>query len=90
MATLKSVWKKASWWYLLVEFEIDTIQLTEADEIGPNENLEFLAFHFPLFPFPRVTLVLKANPELVHFGKVVNDKGNWFSGGQTIRDLPCQ
>lgn len=60
----------------LVHIQVDAIELGEADEIGADEDTQVATFHFALLSVTRVTLVLKAHPEFVHFDKVGEDEGN--------------
>ncbi|KAK3060822.1 hypothetical protein LTR53_019989, partial [Teratosphaeriaceae sp. CCFEE 6253] len=45
-------------------------ELTEADQIAANQQLQFLPLLRPLFSFPRWALVLQPHPELVHLHEV--------------------
>lgn len=60
--------------YRLVDAQVDAVQLTETNEVGTDKNPEFLALHLTLLTLARVTLVLKANPQLVHLDKVGEDE----------------
>ena len=48
--------------HLLVKFQIDTVHLTETDQIRSHQNSEFLSLLFTTRSFLHGSLVLKANP----------------------------
>jgi hypothetical protein len=53
-----------------VELQIDAVELREANEICANQNTKVFPFRLTLLAVARVTLVLKAHPELIHFDEV--------------------
>ena len=49
---------------------IDTLQLTQPDQVGPHQDPQLHPLLLPPLPLPRVALVLHSNPQLVHLGEV--------------------
>ena len=43
---------------LLVHIQIDAVELTEPDEVGPDKDAQIAPLVLALFAFPRVALVL--------------------------------
>lgn len=64
--------------YLLIDFKVDAIQLTQTNQIGTNQDTQFLALCFTLLAITRMTLMLQSNPQLVHFCKIGQDKVDGF------------
>jgi len=60
---------------ILVELQINAVELREADEIGADQYAKVFTFGLTLLAVARVTLVLKAHPELVHFNEIGENKG---------------
>lgn len=64
--------------YLLIDFKVDAIQLTQTNQIGTDQDTQFLALCLTLLAITRMTLMLQSNPQLVHFRKVRQDKIDGF------------
>lgn len=60
--------------YLFVLVYIDALQLAEPDQVGPHQDPQLLPLLLPLLSIPAVALMLHPHPQLVHFGKVEEDK----------------
>jgi hypothetical protein len=58
----------------LVHVQIDTVKLAEPDEICADQDAQLAALQFAFFAVSRVPLVLEADPELVHFNEICEDK----------------
>jgi len=56
--------------YLLVLVNVNSLELTEADEVRADKNAQLATFLFTFLTITSVTLVLHAYPELVHLSKV--------------------
>lgn len=54
----------------LIHIEIHTVQLAETNKISANKNSKFASLQLALFPIPGVSLMLQANPKLIHFNKI--------------------
>jgi hypothetical protein len=63
-----------------VELQINAVELREANEIGADQNAKVFPFGLTLLAVARVTLVLKANPELIHFDEISE-----FEGGRILQ-----
>ena len=59
---------------LAIFVQRDGFNFREAHEVGADEELELVPLLFPLFPVPRVALVLHSHPQFVHLGKVYENK----------------
>ena len=59
---------------LLVGLHVDVVELREADEVGAHQDPELEPLLLLPALLPGVTLVLHANPQLVHLGKVQQDE----------------
>jgi hypothetical protein len=61
---------------ILVELQIDAVKLREANEICADQNTKIFTFGLALLAVARVTLVLKAHPELIHFDEISELEGD--------------
>jgi hypothetical protein len=68
--TLNNLLKNGGKDGILVEFQIDTIQLREPNEVCADQNAKVFALSLALLAIARVSLVLKSHPELVHFDEI--------------------
>ncbi len=59
-----------------VELQINAVELREANEIGADQNAKVFPFGLTLLAVARVTLVLKAHPELIHFDEISELEGD--------------
>lgn len=67
---LQDAWENCT----LVHVEVDTIKLAKPNKICSDQDTQFAALQFTFLAVSRVSLVLQANPELVHFDKIRQDK----------------
>ena len=58
----------------LVHSHIDRLQLTEPDQVCPDKDPQLHPLPLSSLPLPAVALVLHSHPQLVHLGKVEQDK----------------
>ena len=70
--------------YLLIFMYINTLELTQSDEIRSNKDPQFLSLPFPFLFVPRVPLVLHTHPEFVHLGEVELYEVNGVHNGATF------
>lgn len=68
---------------LLIHIQIHAIELGKTDEVRANEYSQIAPLHFALLTIPRVTLVLKTDPELIHLDEIGEDERNG------ILEVPC-
>lgn len=61
---------------ILVELQINAVELREADEIGADQYAKVFTFGLTLLAVARMTLVLKAHPELIHFDEIRELEGS--------------
>ena len=61
---------------ILVELQINAVELGKANEICSDQNTEVFPFGLTLLTVARVTLVLKAHPELIHFDEIGELEGD--------------
>lgn len=59
-----------------VHLEVDAVELTQADEVGPDEDAELAALEFAAVAVAAQAGVLQADPELVHLDKVGQDEAD--------------
>lgn len=60
--------------YLFVFVHVDALQLAEADQVGAHQDPQLLSLLLPLLSVPAVALMLHPHPQLVHFGKIQENK----------------
>jgi len=68
--TLNDLLKNGGEDAILVELQINAVKLREANEICADQNAKIFPFGLTLLAVARVTLVLKAHPELIHFDEI--------------------
>jgi hypothetical protein len=61
---------------ILVELQINAVELREANEICADQDTKIFPFGLTLLAVARVTLMLKAYPELIHFDEIGELKGD--------------
>jgi hypothetical protein len=61
---------------ILVKLQINAVELREANEICADQNTKVFPFSLTLLAVARVTLVLKAHPELIHFDEIGELEGD--------------
>ena len=57
-----------------VHVQVDAFQLRQPDEVGSDQDSEVFTLNLPSLSLPRMSLVLKSYPELVHLDKVGQDE----------------
>ena len=62
--------------YLGVVIDLNTLELTEADQVGAHEDPELPSLLLSFVLVPGVTLVLHAHPQFVHLSKIQLDEIN--------------
>lgn len=60
--------------HLFVLVQGNRFQLTEPDQIRPDQDPQLFSLPLPPFPIPAMALVLHSDPEFVHLGKIHQDK----------------
>jgi hypothetical protein len=61
---------------ILVEVQINAVELRKANEICADQDTKVFPFGLTLLAVARVTLVLKAHPELIHFDEIGELEGD--------------
>lgn len=59
-----------------VHFQIDAVELTEADQVGPDEDAQLAPLEFPPVAVARESAVLQPDPEFVHLDEVGQDEAD--------------
>jgi hypothetical protein len=59
---------------------MDAVKLRKTNEICADQNSELQSFLLSLIALTDWSLVLHANPQLVHFSEVLDDKVNCLGG----------
>lgn len=68
--TLDNLLKNCGEYVILIELQVNAFELGKANEICADQDTKILALGLTLLAVARVTLVLKAHPELVHFNEI--------------------
>ena len=55
---------------ILVKLQINAVELRKANEVCADQNAKVFTLGLALLAVARVTLVLKAHPELIHFNEI--------------------